>query len=192
MKKEILIFIFDGYADWEPAYLCSELNSQDTGYAVKTVGLDREPKVSMGGFRILPDYSVEDAPADFYMLVLTGGMAWMEQRNNAVLPLVQYAVGKGIPVGAICNAVNFMAENGFLDEVRHTGNTLEFMKSQAPHYKGDAGFLEQQAVCDSGVVTANGSGALEFAREILILLKVKTEEKAWEWYGLHKSGFYRN
>ena len=32
MKKEILVFIFNGYADWEPAYVCAELNSSDTDY----------------------------------------------------------------------------------------------------------------------------------------------------------------
>ena len=36
MKKEILVFIFNGYADWEPAYVCAELNSSDTDYIVRT------------------------------------------------------------------------------------------------------------------------------------------------------------
>ncbi|WP_278281591.1 hypothetical protein [Clostridium puniceum] len=28
-----------------------------------------------------------------------------------------------------------MAEDGYLDNIKHLGNTLEYMKSQAPHYK---------------------------------------------------------
>ena len=190
MKKEILVFIFDGYADWEPAYVCSELNAPDTGYQVKTISLDKSPKVSMGGFHVIPDYSVDDHPKNFHLLILSGGYAWMEQKNNGVLPLVRYAVNNHIPVGAICNAANFMAENGFLDSVKHTGNTLAFMMSQAPHYKGQENFLEQQAVCDSGIITANGSGTLEFAKAILQLLNVKSDEKISEWYRLNKSGFY--
>ena len=55
--KQILVFIFDGYADWEPAYVCAQLNAPGTGYAVKTIGLDRAPKVSMGGFRVTPDFT---------------------------------------------------------------------------------------------------------------------------------------
>lgn len=188
--KEVLVFIFDGYADWEPAYICSELNAPGTGYTVKTLSLDKEPKVSMGGFRVAPDYSVDEYPQDFCLLILAGGMAWMEQKNNAVLPVVDYAVKHKIPVGAICNAVNFMAENGYLDKVRHSGNTLAFMKSQAPHYQGDSCFLENQAVCDNNIITANGSGTLEFAREILKLLKVKPEKEIMEWYAMHKQGFY--
>lgn len=176
MKKEILVFIFDGYADWEPAYVCAELNSSDTDYVVRTISLDKNPKVSMGGFRVLPDYAVDEYPTKFSLLILAGGNAWAEQKNNDVLPLVEYAVKNHIPVGAICNAVNFMAENGFLNEIKHSGNTLEFMKSQAPHYKGDKNFLEEQAVCDANIVTANGSGTLEFARKILTLLNAKPEQ----------------
>lgn len=190
MKKEILVFIFDGYADWEPAYVCSELNASDTGYQVKTISLDKNPKVSMGGFHVIPDYSVFDYPKQFDLLILTGGYAWMEQKNNGILPLVRYAVNNHIPVGAICNAANFMAENGFLDAVKHTGNTLTFMMSQAPHYKGKENFLERQAVCDSEIITANGSGTLEFAKEILQLLRVKPEERVLEWYRLNKFGMY--
>ena len=190
MKKEILVFIFDTYADWEPAYICAELNAPDTGYVVKTISLDKEPKTSMGGFRAIPDYSIDSFPKDFHLLILCGGLAWMEQKNDGVLPLVDYAVKHRIPVGAICNACNFMAEHGYLDHVKHTGNTLEFVKSQAPHYNGDGNFLEKQAVCDGGIITANGTGELEFAREILMLLEVKEMGDIEGWYQFQKRGFY--
>lgn len=88
MKKEILVFIFNGYADWEPAYVCAELNSSDTDYVVRTISLDKNPKVSMGGFRVLPDYAVDDYPAKFSLLILAGGNAWAEQKNNDVFPLL--------------------------------------------------------------------------------------------------------
>jgi len=191
VKKEVLVFIFDGYADWESAYICAELNSPESDYIVKTLSLDKEPKISMGGFRIIPDYSVSDYPKDFAMLLLIGGYAWMKQKNNAVKPVVAHAVEQHIPVGAICNAANFMAENGYLDTIRHSGNTLKFMKSQAPHYKGDCNFIEQQAVCDADIITANGTASLEFAREIMLCLNVKTPEKIEEWYKFNKVGLYQ-
>ena len=190
MKKEVLVFIFDGYADWESAYICAELNSPESDYIVKTLSLDKEPKISMGGFRIIPDYSVSDYPKDFAMLLLIGGYAWMKQKNNAVKPVVAHAVKHHTPVGAICNAANFMADNGYLDTIKHSGNTLEFMKSQSPHYKGDCNFIEEQAVCDSDIITANGTASLEFAREIMLCLNVKTAPKIDEWYKMNKVGFY--
>lgn len=159
---------------------------------MKTLSLDTRSKTSMGGFQVLSDYSLEDFPQNFSLLILAGGDAWLEQKNSAVLPVVDYAVKKHIPVGAICNAANFMAENGYLDQIRHSGNTLEFMKLKAPHYMGEKNFIEQQAVSDANIITANGSAALEFAREILLLLKAKPENTISEWYKLHKSGFYSN
>lgn len=190
MKNQILVYIFDGYADWEPAYACAELNAPTAKYSVKTISHDLEPKTSMGGFRVLPDYSVHEFPREFSMLILAGGFAWMEQENDDVLPVVQYSVQHHIPVAAICNAANFMAEHGYLDQVKHTGNTLDFMRSQAPHYKGERNFIERQAMSDNGMITANGSSALEFAREILMLLKVRPEEEIQRWYMENKQGFY--
>ncbi|WP_148460032.1 type 1 glutamine amidotransferase family protein [Anaerostipes faecis] len=190
MEKEVLVFIFDGYADWEPAYVCAELNSPHTQYVVKTIGLVKEPVISMGGFQIVPNYSINDYPEEFSLLILTGGYAWLQQKNNEILPVVEYAVKKHIPVGAICNATNFMAEHGYLNQIKHSGNTLEFMKSQAPHYTGEKHFIQKQAVCDRNIITANGSGALEFAREILLLLNVKTQSDISKWYLENKAGMY--
>lgn len=190
MKKEALVFIFDGYADWEPAFLCAQLNLPGTGWSVKTLGLNRAEKTSMGGFRVIPDRAVEDCPADFDLLVLCGGEAWLTGQNDAVLPVVQRAVGRGVPVGAICNAASFMAEHGFLDAIRHTGNTLAFMKRCAPHYRGEAHFEERQAVSDGGIITANGSAALEFTREVLLLVGAKPTKEIEDDYRLHKLGFY--
>ncbi|MBP2658038.1 MAG: thiamine biosynthesis protein ThiJ [Firmicutes bacterium] len=116
----------------------------------------------------------------------------MKQLNNAVMSVVEYAIKRQIPVGAICNAANFMAENGYLNQIKHSGNTLEFMKDQAPNYRGDKHFVEEQAVCDSNVVTANGSASLEFAKAVSLLLKAKPETAVLEWYNLNKSGHYRS
>lgn len=41
-------------------HMCAELNSSDTDYVVRTISLDKNPKVSMGGFHVLPDYSIAD------------------------------------------------------------------------------------------------------------------------------------
>lgn len=192
VKKEILTFIFDGYADWESAYICAELNAEDTEYVVKTISFDKFPKKSMAGFTVIPDYTIDEYPKAFAMLLLIGGKAWQEKQNEKVKPIVDYAVAQGIPVGAICGATFFMAENGYLDQVKHTSNTLEFMKAQAPHYRGDAYYIEKQAASDQNIITANGTATLEFAKEILLCLKVKSKKQIEQWYQFNKQGFYKN
>ena len=58
-------------------------------------------------------------------------------------------------------------------------------------YTNDAGYIEKQAVSDKNIVTANGTGYLEFTRELLLLLKVDTPEKIEEFYDFHKNGLIR-
>ena len=74
----MLIFILDGYADWEPAYICAELNTLKTDYIVKTISLDKAAKQSMGGFRVLQDYFVDDFPKDFSLLIFSGRICMAE------------------------------------------------------------------------------------------------------------------
>lgn len=189
MKKEILTFIFDGYADYESAYICSELNAPETDYVVKTLSFDKEPKISMGGFRTIPDYSINDYPNEFAMLLLIGGNAWIEKKNNNIKPIVDYAFEHNIPVASICGATFFMGENGYLDKRKHTSNTLEFLKLQSPHYKGEGNYIEKQAVSDCNVITANGTAALEYAKEIMLYLKAKPADEIDKWYKFNKMGF---
>lgn len=78
MKKEIFVFIFDGYVDWESVYICLEFNGVEMDYIVKILSLDKEFKIFMGGFWIMFDYFVSDYLNDFVMLLLIGGYVWME------------------------------------------------------------------------------------------------------------------
>ena len=188
-KKTVLVYVFDGFADWEGSYVSAELNQTDA-FAVRTVAPDRAPKRSMGGIAVAPDYALDDAPDEFAALLLIGGNAWLDPASgiDAVVPLVRRARAQGALVGGICNAATFLAEHGFLDECAHTGNTLEYVQQCAPHYRGAERFGEAQAVADDGIVTANGSAALEFAREVLRELGAKDDPDAW--FKLHKDGFY--
>lgn len=188
-KETVLVYVFDGFADWESSYVCAELNQTDA-FTVKTIAPDRAPKHSMGGIAVLPDYALDEAPESFAALLLIGGNEWLDPESglDAVVPLVRRARAQGALVGGICNAATFLAEHGFVDHCAHTGNTLEYVQQCAPHYRGGAHFVEAQAAADDGIVTANGSAALEFAREVLRELGAKDDPDAW--FKLHKDGFY--
>lgn len=115
----------------------------------------------------------------------------MEEKNNDIKPIVDYAFENNIPVSAICGATFFMGENGYLDNRKHSSNTLEFLKSMAHNYKGEKNYIEKQAVSDDNVITANGTATLEFAKEIMLYLNAKPANKINEWYKFHKVGFYQ-
>ncbi|NRS17340.1 glutamine amidotransferase [Brevibacillus sp. HB1.4B] len=190
--KEVFIFITDGFADWEASYVSSELNKPGTGYRVKTIAIDQEPKVSMGGVTVLPDYSVSefDRNVDIAMLIIPGGTGWREEKNQQAKVVVEYCVSKDIPVAAICDATTFLGNHGFLDNHRHTGNTLPYLKEGAPNYRGDQHYVDGQSIRDENLITANGSGALEFSRHILERLGVLEGDELNQWYELFKKGYF--
>lgn len=71
------------------------------------------------------------------------------------------------------------------------GNTLAFFRRARRATPAGALFEERQAVCDGGIVTANGYAALAFTREVMRLVGCVPEEGSPEnWYAMHRSGFY--
>lgn len=191
MKKEILVFISENYADWEGAYVCSELNKAETNFVIRTLAVSNTPVKSMGGVTVIPDYTVNELPASFEMLILIGGTSWSKGKNESVQPVVDLCVNMKIPVAAICDACTFLADKGYLDCIEHTGNSSAYLEEFAPHYKGRKHFIEKQAVSASGFITANGTAAVEFAKEILKYLEVMQQDRLENWYQKFKVGFYK-
>lgn len=199
MPKTILFVILDQYTDWEAAYVSCFINafggslypSSSGTYTIKTVSLKKEGMLSCGGFTALPDYSLDSLPEDFAGLVLVGGMSWRKEEALRVKPLVERALAEGKVLGAICDAVGFLGLIGVLNEVKHTGNDLEGIKQWAGSaYGGEANYLLQQAVRDKNIVTANGTAALEFAKELCLALGLASEEQIEEWFQFYKKGPY--
>ncbi|MFD3274053.1 type 1 glutamine amidotransferase family protein [Paenibacillus dendritiformis] len=191
MKKEILVFISDNYADWESAFICAELNKPETGFIIKTLAVNKNPIKSMGGFTVVPDYSLDEMPTHFHMLILVGGTSWLKSENDDVKQAVDLCIKKRIPIAAICDACTFLADKGYLDDKEHTGNSLVYLEKYAPNYKGSKHFIEKQVVSKDGLITANGTSAVEFAKEILTYLQVMQENKLEDWYQMFKVGFYK-
>ena len=198
MEKEIVFVLLDEFADWEAAFLAPALCSgvmpgRPGSYAAKYMSPDGESVRSIGGLRVTPDYDASTLPESCAGLILVGGMQWESAAARRIAPLAGEALKRGILVGAICNAVSFMAANGLLNSVRHTGNTVEMLKQWGgANYTGEALYEERQAVRDGNVVTANGTGYLEFTRECLLALKADTPDRIEASYKFNKYGFCSN
>ena len=196
MEKEVLYVLLPQFAAHEIVFLSQPLRSDETKmkecpkYINKVVAESMEPVESIGGFRILPDYTFDTMPEDYAALVLIGGYGWDGDTALKTVPAISKAIARGIPVGAICNAASFMARHGFLNAVRHTGNGLDQLRLWGgTNYTNEAGYVTAQAVSDQGIVTANGSATLEFAREMLLLLQNDTPERIELYDQFNKHGF---
>lgn len=181
--KEILYILLDQYADHEIPFLAQGITTDEVGsrkelkYVNKIVAATMEPIQSIGGFRMLPDYTFDSMPKDYAALVLIGGYGWQSEEAEKLVPIVKEAIAQGRLIGAICNAASWMAMHGFLNEVQHTGNGLQMIQQWAgDNYTNAAGYVNEQAVRDGNTVTANGTGQLEFACLMLKALENDTPE----------------
>lgn len=196
MSKEILYILLPDFASHEMVYLMEAISSDETQlkpnpkYINKIVAPTMEPVTAIGGFRVIPDYSFESIPEDYAALILIGGYGWLTPISTEVIPIVRKALDNSKIVGAICNGASFLAKAGFLNGVKHTGNGLEQLKLWGgENYSNLEGYLHEQAVSNGGIVTANGSAALEFAKELLLLLENDTPERVEMYYQFNKQGF---
>ena len=197
MKNEILYLLLDNYADHEAVFLSSAIACDERSikanpkYVNKIVAPTLDAVRSCSGFRMLPDYSFNTMPEDYAALVLIGGFSWLDEAvAGKVVPIVRRAIDKGLIVGAICNAASFLARHGFLNAVRHTGNDLEQLQLWGgDNYTNASGYVDKQAVADRRIVTANGTGSLEFAKEMLLLLENDTPEQIENFYRFNKLGY---
>ena len=71
--RAIYVVVFDGFADWEPAYALAELRRWGKR-TVCTVGFTCAPVTSMGGLQITPDLELSAVRASgVELLILPGG-----------------------------------------------------------------------------------------------------------------------
>jgi len=194
-KKEVIFVLLDEFADWESTYIATCLNQgvkpgNPINYTVKTMSVTKDPITSLGGFKLLPDYDLNDMPTDYAGLILIGGMRWFSPEADKIVPLVEKAIKENKVVAGICNASVFLGMNGHLNNVKHTSNGLDYLKQYAGvKYTGEANYINEKAVRDGKIVTAPGTAPIEFCREVLYALDADTPEAIEESYLFLTGGF---
>ena len=182
------LFLFEGFADWEPAIVTAGLNSY-SDFEIITFSVDGKSVKSMGNLTVKPDLSLEDVKiSDFDLILLPGGNKWEEEGNTEISQLIIDSFKNGKTIAAICAATTFLAKQGIYNNVNHTSNGLDYLKKQVPEYTGDSRYINEPCVSDKNVITANGAGMIEFAHKIFEHFGImKKEELVW-WLKLYKSG----
>ncbi len=100
-RKEILYIVLPDFAEHEMVYLAQGIACDDSAikqnpkFINKVVAPSMEPIKSIGGFRMLPDYTFDTMPNDYAALVLIGGFGWSTPLADKVAPLVKTALESG-------------------------------------------------------------------------------------------------
>jgi putative intracellular protease/amidase len=194
MTSTVHVYLFDGYADWEPAFAMAGIQNpqhqREPGrWLVRTVGERRgRPVRSMGGLAALPELELQTLdPATSAMLILPGGARWDEPHaHRAAIAAAGAFLAQGVPVAAICGATAGLARAGLLDGRPHTSNAASYLKGTA--YAGSDGYVDAPAVRADRLITAGGMAPVEFAREIFSELAIYDDEALEAWFQLYKTG----
>jgi putative intracellular protease/amidase len=169
----VAVLVFEGFADWEPAFALTGLRRWGN-HAVVAVGYDRATVTSMGGLRVIPERTIDEVAAlEPRLFLLPGGDMWQEGYPAAQLePVLATLRARGVPIAGICAATIALARVGLFRERRHTSNGRAFLRKHAAGYETADAYVDDLAVRDGGVISANGLGAVEFAGEIFAELGV--------------------
>ena len=187
-KETVHCYVFDTLADWEHGFAVSGINNTQFHrvpgrWRVQTVAPRRDPVVTSGGVRIVPDLRLDElSPSESRMLILPGGDTWDERGNTEAVEKAREFLASGVPVAAICGATAGLARGGLLDERRHTSNAREYIA--ATRYRGGALYEDEPAVTDGDLITAASMAPLEFAYHIYRRLDLYAPDVLEAWYGL--------
>lgn len=190
-KKNVYIYLFDGFADWEIGFLTPELK-KNKGINLLTVSTDGKPVISMGGLEITPNVSLNDIDtSSISMLILPGGVLWEKTNPHEidVDSLVEKVHLNKVTIAAICGATTYLARKGYLNNVEHTSNDLSYLKAIAPEYNGEMYYQNQSAVFCNHIITAGGIAPLEFTQKVLEGLEFDGSYID-KWFQLFKNGIW--
>lgn len=191
--KKCYVYVLDTLADWEIGFITAELNSRR--YFAKNKKLDLamigntlKPIKTMGAITITPDKDINNVEfQEGDLLVLPGADTWMDEKNKNILEIVSNLINKKVIVAAICGATVALAQNGLLDNKKHTSNDKDFLKMFCPGYTGSSHYINTPTVVDDNLITATGLAPLEFSYEVFKKINVMKKDTLEAWYQLYKT-----
>ena len=195
----VYVYVMDTLADWELGYVTAELYSKRffrvdaPEVRVMTVGRTMEPIRTMGGLTVLPDCTVNDIAVDAQsVLLLPGGNTWDRPEQGAIIRKAAELLSAGATVCAICGATVALAGAGLLNDRLLTSNGEGFLDMMCPGYKGQRHYVAAPSVADGNLITASGTGALLWAKQIIERLGVFRADTLEAWHAYFSTGEARH
>ncbi len=191
----IYVYVLETLADWELGYVTSELHSgrffkkDAERVSLKTVSYSKEPIHTMGGLTVIPDCLIDAVVvSETSVLLLPGADTWNDPKHGAIIKKASEFLSIGATVGAICGATTALANLGLLDNRRHTSNGRGFLEMFSPTYKGQSFYIDEPSVADNNLITANPTGSLLWAKQIIERLGVFQSDTLEFWYEYFSTG----
>jgi len=172
--KEVLCFIYEGFADFETVLACSGING-DENYDVKYIAYEKIPVYSSGGLKINPDKMVSeiDGIEDVEGLIIPGG--GIRVFKPELRAIINKLNEEQKLVAAICAGPEFLAKSGVLNGKKYTTTktpeSYEEINEEDPFPRDT--YVETRVIQDGNIITAKGYAFTDFALKI------------WEYFDLY-------
>jgi len=181
--KKALIFLFDGFAEFEVNIASLFLISKE--FEIITATVDGKTVTGEGGFLCQPHVAIEHIEvadyevADYEVFIVPGGHIFNHLENEKLLSIVNELHKQNKWIACICAGTSLLHAAGVL-------NKKKFSTSLTPDEKQLAHLHEwkykqnKDVTVDGKIITAVGSAYVEFATEIMKRLNLFNEAEAKE------------
>lgn len=174
--KEILCFIYDGFADFETVLTCSGING-DINYKITYIAYDNKEVYSSGGLIIKPEKKISEISniKDIEGLIIPGGgtRVFKPELNK----LINKLNNEKKLLAAICAGPEFLAKSGVLNGKKYTTTkepqSYEEINEEDPFPRET--YVETRVIQDDNIITAKGYAFSDFALKI------------WDWFNLYEN-----
>jgi len=147
------------------------------GFHVFTVSRTKEPIVTQGILKIIPDYSIEDVPPSD-ILAFFGGNAGPPSKDTGVINWIKSRKASTSYYFSVCTGAFIIGRAGLLDNLTATTfhSSIESLRTALPTTKvlSDVRFVDNGKVITTAGISAGIDGALH------LVAKLKGEETARE------------
>lgn len=168
-KRNVAIFIHNGVEvlDFSGP---SEVFASTEGFNVYTVSLTKEPIISQGFIKIVPNYSLADCPKPD-IVVLPGGQTGPFIENKTLINWIKSCSQDAEIMLSVCTGAGLLAKAGLLDGKQATTfhNYIDQLQKATPNAK----ILRNTRFVDNGqvITTAGVSAGIDGALHVVAKLK---------------------
>ncbi|MBM7621006.1 putative intracellular protease/amidase [Bacillus tianshenii] len=174
MRKKALLFIFEGYCEFEIAPAISMLRDSHELY---TFSLGKTPCRSEAGLLTIPCMSVDEVdPVDFDMLIIPGGDLEEIAEADALFELAGKFGAENKITAAICSGVFVLARAGLLKDAPYTITLSKEQRLFLDCFEEEL-FSYRPVVSKGNVLTAQGHAYVEFGIALNKMVKEISCEK---------------
>ncbi|MVM37801.1 DJ-1/PfpI family protein [Spirosoma sp. HMF3257] len=168
VKRNVAIFIHNGVEvlDFSGP---SEVFASTEGFNVYTVSLTKDPIVSQGFIKIIPNYSLADCPKPD-IVVLPGGQTGPFIENKVLISWIKACAQDAEVMLSVCTGAGLLAKAGLLDGKQATTfhNYIDKLQNATPKAKilRDTRFVDNGQVITTAGVSAGIDGALHVVAKL--------------------------